>query len=156
MSTKKFTGKLIAVDMYNCSDVIISDVNSAKEQLQHACNAFAMQPCDIIIRKEEEQSEYSLFAICKQGHVTLHVYPELGFATADIFSHLDKAEPENVSKYLRSYFDADKSKITLLDRGDFGTLSDMKPHRRSNVKFIRRTQNLGGKIKNIMMKPRSI
>lgn len=156
MNNKKFTGKLIAVDMYNCSAPLIQNMDDAKEQLQHACNVYALQPCDIIVRKEEEQSEYSLFAICKQGHVTLHVYPELGFATADVFSCLASAEPENVAKYLRTYFDADKSKITLLDRGDFGTLSDMKPHRRSKVRFIRRTQNLGGRLKRIMMKPRSL
>ena len=156
MSTTKFTGKLIAVDMYNCSESIIGNENDAKEQLQHACNAFSMQPCDIIVRKEEEQSEYSLFAICKRGHVTLHIYPEMGFVTADVFSCVENAEPENVSKYLRTYFDADKSKITILDRGDFGTLSDMKPHRRSKIKLIRRTQNLGGKIKKLFSKPRSI
>ncbi len=156
MSTKKFTGKLIAVDMYNCSDVIINNLDDAKAQLQQACSSFGLQPCDIIVRKEEEQSEYSLFSICKQGHVTLHIYPEMGFATADVFSCMEGAEPENVAKYLRTYFDADKSKITLLDRGDFGTLSDMKPHRRSKVKFIRRTQNLGGKLKNIIMRPRSL
>ena len=156
MSTKKFTGKLIAVDMYNCSAAIIGNETDAKEQLLHACNAFGLQPCDIITRKEEGSSEYSLFAICKQGHVTLHIYPELGFVTADIFSCLEGATPDQVSKYMRAYFDADKSKITLLDRGDFGTLSDMKPHRRSNVKFIRRTQNLGGKIKKFFSKPRSI
>ena len=156
MSTTKFTGKLIAVDMYNCSDATIQNLNNAKEQMQHACNAFGLQPCDVIVRKEEEQSEYSLFAICKQGHVTLHIYPDLGFVTADVFSCLEDAEPENVSKYLRTYFDADKSKITILDRGDFGTMSDMKPHRRSKVKFIRRTQNLGGKLKKIMMRPRSL
>ena len=156
MTTKKFTGKLIAIDMYNCSDNIIKDEAAAKEQLQQACNFFGLHPCDIITRKEEEQSEYSLFAICKQGHVTLHIYPNMGFATADVFSCMEGAEPENVAKFLRTYFDADKSKITLLDRGDFGTLSDMKPHRRSKVKFIRRTQNLGGKLKKIMMRPRSL
>ena len=156
MTTKKFTGKLIAIDMYNCSDNIIKDEAAAKEQLQQACNSFGLHPCDIITRKEEEQSEYSLFAICKQGHVTLHIYPNMGFATADVFSCMESAEPENVAKFLRTYFDADKSKITLLDRGDFGTLSDMKPHRRSKVKFIRRTQNLGGKLKKIMMRPRSL
>ncbi|MBR2140152.1 MAG: S-adenosylmethionine decarboxylase [Phascolarctobacterium sp.] len=156
MTTKKFTGKLIAIDMYNCSDNIIKDEAAAKEQLQQACNFFGLHPCDIITRKEEEQSEYSLFAICKQGHVTLHIYPNMGFATADVFSCMEGAEPENVAKFLRTYFDADKAKITLLDRGDFGTLSDMKPHRRSKVKFIRRTQNLGGKLKKIMMRPRSL
>ncbi len=106
--------------------------------------------------QEEEKSEYSLSAICKQGHVTMHVYPEMGFATADVFSCYPDAEPASVAKFMRTYFDADKSKITLLDRGDFGTKSDMKPHRRSNVKFIRRTQNIGGKIKDIMLKPRPI
>lgn len=156
MTTKKFTGKLIAVDMYNCSDATIKNEEAAKEQLQHACSAFSLQPCDIFVHKEEAQSEYSLFAICKQGHVTLHVYPEMGFATADVFSCAEGSDPAAVAKYLRTYFDADKSKITLLDRGDFGTLSDMKPHRRSKVRFIRRTQNLGGKLKKIMMKPRSL
>ena len=32
MSTTKFTGKLIAVDMYNCSDAIIQNLNDAKDQ----------------------------------------------------------------------------------------------------------------------------
>lgn len=156
MKTKKFTGKLIAVDMYNCSDEILNDVSAAEKILEQACKDFFMNPCQVICSCEENKSEYSLFAICRQGHVTLHIYPEVGFATADVFSCFADADPAGLAQFIRNYLDADKSKITLLDRGDFGSESDMKPHRRSNVKFIRRTQNLGGKLKKIMMKPRSI
>ena len=49
---------------------------------------------------------------------------------------IKEADPASMASYLRVAFDADKSKITLLDRGDFGSQSDMKPSRRSNIKFI--------------------
>lgn len=156
MKIKKFTGKLIAVDMYNCSAAILNNPDDTEYALKKACEDFSLQPYQIIRTNEENQSEYSLIAICKQGHVALHLYPEVGFATADVYSCYENAEPAGMARFLRSYLDADKSKITLLDRADFGSESDMKPHRRSNIKFIRRTQNFGGKLKKMMMKPRSI
>lgn len=156
MKIKKLTGKLIAIDMYNCSASILNDADAAEKALEQACTDFCLQPCQIIRNREEDQNEYSLFAICKQGHITLHIYPEVGFVTADVYSCYENADSAGMARFLRNYLDADKSKITLLDRGDFGTESDMKPHRRSNIKFIRRTQNFGGKLKNMMMKPRSI
>ena len=92
--------------------------------------------------------------------MTLHIYPEMGFMTADIFSCFNDADPAYMARYLRVTFDADKSKITLLDRGDFGTQNDMKPTHRSKIKFIRRTKNVtsnvGNKLKKMMMKPRSL
>ncbi len=156
MKIKKLTGKLIAIDMYNCSAAILNDAAAAEKALETACLEFCMQPCQTIRNQEDNQNEYSLFAICKQGHVTLHVYPEEGFVAADVYSCYENSDPAGMARFLRIYLDADKSKITLLDRGDFGTESDMKPHRRSNIKFIRRTQNFGGKLKKMMMKPRSI
>lgn len=156
MKTKDFTGKLIAVDMYNCSDVVLNNAEAVEEMLAQSCKDFCMSPCQIIHNSENDKSEYSLFAVCNKGHVTIHIYPEVGFATADVFSCYTNADPAGLAQFIRNYLDADKSKITLLDRGDFGSESDMKPHRRSNIKFIRRTQNLGGKLKKMMMKPRSI
>lgn len=153
---KKYTGKLIAVDMYNCDLNEISDRKNAEEILAHGLQEFGMDSQELICCAEEGQSEYSLSAICRQGHVTLHVYPDIGFITADVFSCRRDADPASMARYLRISFDADKSKITLLDRGDFGSESDMKPTRQSNIKFTRRTRVVGDKLKKIMLKPRSI
>lgn len=156
MKKKKATGKLIAIDMYNCGVNEIEDESAAEAILSTGCQEFSMQCQEIIKFKEDEHHEYSLSAICRQGHVTLHVYPELGFIAADIFTCAEAADSAGMAKYIRAKFNADKSKITLVDRVDFGSESDMKPNRRSTVKFIRRTQNIGGRLKKIILKPRSI
>ncbi len=160
MKPKNFIGKLIAIDMYNCGSEEIADPKLAEDLLLKGCQEFSMQSQQIICCQEEGQNEYSLFAICKQGPITLHAYPELGFMTADIFSCFATAEPAAMARYLREAFNADKSKITLLDRGDFGSKNDMKPTHRSKIKFIRRTknvtQNVGDKLKKMMLKPRSM
>lgn len=149
------TGKLIAIDMYSCNYNTLEDHSKVEDVLDEACRDFSMHVSQVLYYKEDEQNEYTLFAACKQGHVTLHIYPDLGFVTADIFSCGEGANPAGMARFLRSYFNADKSKITLLDRGDFGTKNDMKPKRRSKVTFIRRTKNLGGRLKKIILRPHS-
>lgn len=160
MKPKNFLGKLIAIDMYNCGTEEIAIPAVAEELLRKGCEQFSMHCQQIVCNQEEGAKEYSLFAICQQGHVTLHVYPEMGFMTCDIFTCSADADPAALARNLREAFDADKSKITLLDRGDFGSKNDMKPTHRSKIKFIRRTKNMtssmGSKLKKMMMKPRSI
>ena len=160
MKQKNFLGKLIALDMYNCGTEEIATPAVAEELLLKGCEQFSMGCQQIVCNQEEGAKEYSLFAICQQGHVTLHIYPDMGFMTADIFTCSAKADPAALARNLREAYDADKSKITLLDRGDFGSKNDMKPTRRSRIKLIRRTKNvtssMGSKLKKMMMKPRSI
>lgn len=154
MTKKNYFGKLVAVDMYNCSAELAADVEAAKAALAEACSAHGMTCLQVIDYKPENmnEEEYSLAALCIQGHIILHIFPAMGFITCDIFSCEKKAEVEGLSRSLRSHFRADKSKITLVNRGDFGSEADMKPHRSSNVKLIRRTKNLGGKLKRMILR----
>ena len=79
MQPKKFTGKLIAIDMYNCGVNEVNDTEKAKTLLQEGCDEYRMNSRELLVCQEEGQSEYSISALCKQGHVTLHVYPKLGY-----------------------------------------------------------------------------
>lgn len=149
-------GTQIAIDMYNCSDLLLVDNLGVQEMVEAAVSDFALQPRETFVNSENGLSEYSVFSHCKQGHVTLHVYPDLGFVTIDIFTCCKDADPDGLARFLRNYFDPDKSKITYLDRGDFGSESDMKPRRKSNTKTIRRAKTIGNKLSKLIMKPRSI
>lgn len=153
---KNLSGKLIAIDMYSCAEEQISNPSVAEEILRKGCEETSMNPRDVICWQEDGSTEYSLTAICKQGHVTLHIYPKIGLITADVFSCYKDADQAAMGRYLRDAFDADKSKITVLDRVDFGSESDMKPSRQSKIKLTCRTKNFGGKLKKMMLKPRSI
>ena len=98
MQPKKFTGKLIAIDMYNCGVNEVNDTEKAKTLLQEGCDEYRMNSHELLVCQEEGQSEYSISALCKQGHVTLHVYPKLGFIAADIISSYAAAAPAGIAR----------------------------------------------------------
>ena len=136
----KSIGTQIAIDMYNCSDILLDDVIGS----------------GVYVNDEDGIDEYSVFAHCKQGHITMHVYPDMGFATIDIFTCFKEADPDGLARFMRKYFNPDKSKITYLERGDFGNESDMKPRRKSHTKIIRKAKTLGKKLSKLMLRPKSI
>ncbi len=160
MKQKEYIGKSIAVDMYNCDLEKIIDKKLAEDILAKGSQEYKFICEQIILTEEPEEEEYSLTAIGKHGHVILHVFPSKGFMTVHIFNCHESADGVSLAKFLRLAFNADKSKITVLDRGDFGGKNDMKPSRSSKIKLIRRTKNMtsdvSAKIKRIMMKPRGI
>ena len=156
MKVKDCKGKLIVVDMYGCKANVINDIEGVKNALSEGCAQFGMDMSEVVCNEYLDNNEYSVVVVCKRGHVTVHVYKDLGFVAADVFSCHEGAHPEQLSRQLRAYFGTDKAKITLLDRGDFGTEVDMKPRKNSNIKLGRRTRNLGNRLKKMILKPRSI
>ena len=103
----------------------------------------------------DENGEYSFSIPCKRGHINLHVYPQLGFAAVDVFTCNDEADPDRLVGFIKKQFSPDKAKITFLQRGDFGSQSDMKPRRKSQIKPMHRARNAGNRLLKIVMKPKS-
>ena len=149
-------GKLICLDMYNCDANILEKHEKVTEIINVACQEYKMRLINVDHSDAEEGSAYSLFGICVQGHIVIHAFPEYGFCGMDIFSCNQDSHPSHCAQAIRKNLNPDKIKITVLDRGDFGTENDMKPHRRSSSKLIRRTKNIGRHLKKIILKPRGI
>ena len=57
----KSIGTQIAIDMYNCSDLLLSDASGVQATIQSAAADFAMQPRETYINCEEGINEYSVF-----------------------------------------------------------------------------------------------
>jgi S-adenosylmethionine decarboxylase len=156
----KSTGKLIAMDMYNCSTALLDDADKVAWTLEDKAKACNMSPRKIIMDREEGSKEFSVGVSCKQGHVLMHLYPEIGFGTIDIFTRREDAEPDRLARQLREYFNPDKTKVTYLNRGDFGSLADMKPRRHRNTTAMRRMRNFGNNMgrtfTRIILKPKSM
>ncbi len=156
MNYPDLRGKLLAMDMYNCDANILEDCNKVIAIVNAAATDTAMQMLKVEHSDAEEGKSYSLFGICIQGHIVIHAYPEYGFCDMDIYSNFPEAHPSACARSIRQQMNPDKVKITVLDRGDFGSENDMKPHRRSSSKLIRRTKNIGRHLKKIILKPRGI
>lgn len=52
-----------------------------------------------------------------ESHITIHTWPEAGYAAADIYTCGDRAMPEAAVEYLADIFGADNVDVTRLTRG---------------------------------------
>ena len=150
----KLKGAQIAIDMYSCKDEILSDCKKVEAILQKAVEDYRIGAYSICYNAEVN-GEYSFSVPCKRGHINLHVYPELGFAAVDIFTCNDEADPDRLAGFIKKQFSPDKSKITFLQRGDFGSQNDMKPRRKSQIKPMHRARNAGKRLLKIVMGPKT-
>ena len=140
----KILARHLTADLYKCKTDKLADFNAAKEAAH-----FTLQNAGRRVLSEAETSfedNFSLAVIFADGHITLHIYPALRHVSADIFLCGESAEPERLFIELRQFFKPEKSRITVLKRGDFKTNGDMKPKTKTRVAPLRKIRNTGAKV----------
>ena len=80
----------------------------------------------------------------------MHAFPELRYISADTFLCQQNATPELLFNTFRKLFNPEKTKTTLLKRGDFGSVTDMKPKYKTRTAPIRKIRNTGNKVIKIL------
>lgn len=93
-----------------------------------------------------EENELSVLIMTKQGHITIHAYPSLSYAAVDVYVCSTEATPEKAIKTIKKILKPEKTKTTYLRRGDFGTITDMKPRIKTSLAPFRRIRNTGAKM----------
>lgn len=136
----------LTVDMYNCKVTKIANTALLKEALHDAIQASNLHvinaDCQIL---EGEQT--ASFLLLKEGHVSVHSFPELNYIAVDVFVCMENTQPEKILvKALRKFFKPEKTKMTSLKRGDFGTVKDMKPKIKTKIAPMRRIRSTGAKV----------
>lgn len=68
--------------------------------------------------------------VIAESHITIHTWPEAGYAAADIFTCGDRAMPEMAAKYLTEAFSAKRAEVTHIVRG-------LPPHASTSPQHVR-------------------
>lgn len=147
-----FKGTQVAMDMYNCVLGVIDDKEKVKEILETAAQEFKLEIANLYYNSSAETEDYSYIMPCAHGNIDIYVFPSLGYAAVDIFTAEDTANPEQLAIYIRKQFAPDQSKLTLLNRGDFGSINDMKPRKKKQIRPIRRAKNA---LKKLVITPKA-
>lgn len=143
-------GTQVALDMYRCEEDVVCDKDKIREMLNEAAQRFGMDELALHLTDNDQGDDYVYVMLCRNGHIFLHVFPTYGYVEADIFSLETGVDAEQLAIYLRKQFGPDQSKMTMLNRGDFGSIADMKPRRKKSIKPIRRAKNAGATIKKFL------
>ena len=137
----KILARQLTLDLYNCNTKRLENFSEIKEIL---CNLIGDKKN--LISENFDETHYAIIGASATGHIALHIYKDLRYVSADIFSCVENAEPEELSKALRKFFQPDKMKSTFLKRGDFGQEKEVKPKIKTKVAPLRRVKNAGAKV----------
>ena len=81
-----------------------------------------------------------------------HAYPPLSYVAVDIYSFNIDLKTSQIMSALKVNLRSDRIKATSIRRGDFGSIRDMRPKRKSKITTARRMKNTGARIKKTSVK----
>ena len=136
----KILSRQLTLDLYNCSHKKLSDIDEIKKILQETLGENPK-----LLSAQLEGERFSVISAFMEGHIALHIYGDLRYVAADIFTCAENIEPEELASVLRKFFQPDKMKSTFLNRGDFNK-AELKPKIKTRVAPLRRVRNAGEKV----------
>lgn len=122
-------GKHLIVDCYGCYEEVLSNPTIITDALASAM-VEGEQPIDHI-NCLELQDEIIISYFAEGCHVCIHSYPSTGYAAVDIYTFRSPLKDALVMKALKEAFGAERIKSTSVNRGDFGSIADMKPRHKT-------------------------
>lgn len=145
----KILARHLTADLFNCQNRQLNDNELIKDMLINLIQKFDMQL--IKLNMESLDDSHTVYmVVLNQGHITMHVYQELKYVSLDIFLCQENAEPDKLGQAVRNYFKPDKTKTTVLKRGDFGSAKELKPEVKTKVAPLRKIHNTGAKVIRIL------
>jgi S-adenosylmethionine decarboxylase len=151
-------GRQIILDLYNCDFDVLTNQAELLPALEKIMADSAMPALSRSVYPHDGSGGFSLTVFHRHGHVVIHTFPATGFASADVFSAAADTAVEKVSAKIKQILKSERNKNTILKRGDFGSLNDMKPTMKRQIKAWRRVRNTSAKMFSILKnkKPPSI
>lgn len=110
-------GKHVILELYDCPAPLLSDPELAETFMSNA--AEAMQ-ATIVLRTFHHFAPMGVsgVVVIQESHLTIHTWPEHGYAAIDIFTCGD-IQLEKGIQYLEKQFQAGKKEVKFLERGKF-------------------------------------
>lgn len=121
-------GRHILVEYYNCDKALLNDHKFIEEAMVQA----AVESKATVV-----QSVFHLFnpwgvsgaVVISESHLTIHTWPEYGYAAVDLFTCGDEVNPWDAFEYLEKALKSDKSETTEVPRGLVDKIERFSPDR---------------------------
>ncbi|WP_442945432.1 adenosylmethionine decarboxylase [Oceanirhabdus sp. W0125-5] len=127
-------GRHILVEMYNCDKEVLNDHALIEKYM---CEAAEKSGATIV------QSVFHMFnpwgvsgaVIIQESHLTIHTWPEYGYAAIDLFTCGDSVNPWVGFDYLKEMLKSDKTETTEVVRGETGRIRHFSHEKFDNIHF---------------------
>lgn len=142
-------GKHVLIDFYNCK-AFFSEAEDLQPLVERAFDLVGAPVEGITFFHIDD--ELTCIAVSGNAHICIHAYPPLSYVAVDIYSFNIDLKTSQIMSALKVNLRSDRIKATSIRRGDFGSIRDMRPKRKSKITTARRMKNTGARIKKTSVK----
>jgi S-adenosylmethionine decarboxylase proenzyme len=125
-------GRHILVEAWGCRDDALDDLPGIRQAMVEAAEAAGATVLDVSFRKFAPQG-VSGVVIISESHLTIHTWPEHGYAAIDLFTCGERARPWKAFEVLSDFLGADQITTMEIRRGEIGELRRAK---KSETDFV--------------------
>lgn len=111
-------GRHILAEMYDCNKEILNDRILIERIMVEAALEAGAEVREVAFHKFSPQGVSGVVVI-SESHLTIHTWPELGYAAVDVFTCGHKVDPWDACNYLTEKFEAEHMTANEVKRGIF-------------------------------------
>ena len=109
-------GRHFIVEYYECDKDIINDVHQVETLMLEAAKEAKATIIKSVFHPFFPHGTSGVVVI-SESHLTIHTWPEHGYAAVDVFTCGEEADPEKACAYLREKFHSKRHTILEIKRG---------------------------------------
>ncbi|HDJ50739.1 MAG TPA: adenosylmethionine decarboxylase [Thermoprotei archaeon] len=112
----KALGRHMIVELYGCNGQALNDVKLIAKMLKEATEAANATILSVQVHPLTPQG-VSGVVVLAESHISIHTWPELGYASLDIYTCGEHTKPERALEVIREYLNPKNVNIVELKRG---------------------------------------
>lgn len=111
-------GSHILIEAYDCDPKVLDDVELVEEVMVDAALKAGAEIREVAFHKFSPQGVIGVVVI-SESHLSVHTWPEVGYAAVDVFTCGDTVDPIVAVDYIRDKFQARRALTSEVKRGIF-------------------------------------
>jgi S-adenosylmethionine decarboxylase len=108
-------GSHCILELYDCNQTLLNDANFIRRSLREAAMQAKATLLNEVLHQFEPQGITAL-ALLSESHISVHTWPEVGYAALDVFTCGHHTDPEEACRYLIEAFQAGRHAMTKIRR----------------------------------------
>ncbi|MCK4259687.1 MAG: S-adenosylmethionine decarboxylase proenzyme [Halanaerobiales bacterium] len=118
-------GRHVLVEAYDCKVEFLDNVKNVEKVMVDAALSAGAEVREVAFHKFSPQGVSGVVVIA-ESHLTIHTWPELGYAAIDVFTCGESLNPWDAVDYLIEKFGAESVTANEVKRGIFKKDSNVK------------------------------
>lgn len=127
-------GKHILVEFYNCDEKILNDVDKIELYMNEAAQAAKATIVESVFHIFNPHG-ISGAVIIMESHITIHTWPEYGYAAVDLFTCGDSIDPWTAFEYLKEKLKSKKYETSEVARGILERINYFSDKKYNDIKY---------------------